>query len=339
MKYIKNFSLKDKKISFTLLNNSQDVKISLANAIRRIVMSNIPVYTTDEHKTVFFENNSILDNEFLNHRLQLVPINSEIDDLNYDELVITCKKSNEDEIISSVYVKDFICKVGEKIIDNNLLFPYPDILFSKLKMNQKLAFEAHLNKNNEDLGGAFYSPVCTCVYTFEIDEKEVSEITKSMTEKQVISFKTQEIERTYKKNEVGDPHSYLFEIESIGFYSPKNLLNMGMDILKNKLTTIKNEILNEKSEKVFISRNKDNSDFIVFDIQDENDTIGNLLSSYLTYDKDVFYAGYIIEHPLKRNFLLKMKLKDDNTFENIIKKLTETIDKLLKIVSSIHKEI
>jgi len=63
------------------------------------------------------------------------------------------------------------------------------------------------------------------------------------------------------------------------------------------------------------------------------------LSSYLTYDKDVFYAGYIIEHPLKRNFLLKMKLKDDNTFENIIKKLTETIDKLLKIVSSIHKEI
>jgi hypothetical protein len=37
-----------------------------------------------------------------------------------------------------------------------LLFPYPDILFSKLKMNQKLAFEAYLNKNNEDLGGAFY---------------------------------------------------------------------------------------------------------------------------------------------------------------------------------------
>ena len=75
------------------------------------------------------------------------------------------------------------------------------------------------------------------------------------------------------------------------------------------------------------------------DINDENDTLGNLLATYLTADKDVFFAGYIIEHPLKKNFILKIQLKENNSVENIILKMTEVIDLLLSYCNDISKDI
>ena len=93
------------------------------------------------------------------------------------------------------------------------------------------------------------------------------------------------------------------------------------------------------SVKVYIYQNKENINFINFDINDENDTIGNLLSTYLTANNEVFYAGYIIEHPLKKNFILKVQLKENNSVENIILKITEIIDLLLSYCNDISKEI
>ena len=49
-------------------------------------------------KTVFFENSSMIDNEFLEHRLKLIPINCDyIDSISkdYENIVISCKKQNE----------------------------------------------------------------------------------------------------------------------------------------------------------------------------------------------------------------------------------------------------
>ena len=139
-------------------------------------------------KTVFFENSSMIDNEFLEHRLKLIPINCDyIDSISkdYENIVISCKKQNENnENLISVYPSDFVCKIGDTELENAKIFPYPDILFGKLKMNQKISFESRLVRNNQEYGGYFFEPVSKCVYTFGIDEKKSNEMMKSMSEEE-----------------------------------------------------------------------------------------------------------------------------------------------------------
>jgi DNA-directed RNA polymerase subunit L len=346
MSFITNLSIDEKnnRISFLLKNNDK-IKISLANALRRIIISNIHVHIMG--KTVFFENSSMIDNEFLEHRLKLIPINCEyIDSLSkdyeniYENIVISCKKSNDNnENLISVYPSDFVCKIGNTELENSKIFPYPNILLGKLKMNQKVSFETRLVRNNQEYGGSFFEPVAQCVYTFGIDEKKSSEIMKSMSEEDQKKFSTLDIARVYSKTASGEPSVYNFDFVSIGFYPCMYILKKGVEILMNKLLIIKNEMKKTNSIKLYIYQNKENTNFINFDINDENDTLGNLLATYLTADKDVFFAGYIIEHPLKKNFILKIQLKENNSVENIILKMTETIDLLLSYCSDISKDI
>ena len=342
MSFITNLSIDEKnnKISFLLKNNDK-IKISFANALRRIMISNIHVHIMG--KTVFFENSSMIDNEFLEHRLKLIPINCDyIDSISkdYENIVISCKKQNENnENLISVYPSDFVCKIGDTELENAKIFPYPDILFGKLKMNQKISFESRLVKNNQEYGGSFFEPVAQCVYTFGIDEKKSNEMMKSMSEEEKKKFSTLDIARVYSKTATGEPSIYNFNYTSIGFYPCMYILKKGIELLINKLLVIKNEMKKTNSVKLYIYQNKENTNFINFDINDENDTLGNLFATYLTEDKDVFFAGYIIEHPLKKNFILKIQLKENNSVENIILKITEIIDLLLGYCNDINKDI
>ncbi len=346
MSFITNLNNDEKnnRISFSLKNNDK-IKISFANALRRIMISNIHVHIMG--KTTFYDNNSMIDNEFLEHRLKLIPINCDyIDSISknydniYENIVISCKKQNDNnENLISVYPSDFVCKIGDVELENSKIFPYPNILFGKLKMNQKISFETRLVKNNQEYGGSFYEPVAQCVYTFGIDEKKSTEMMSTMTEEEKAKFSTLDVQRVYAKTDNGEPELYNFDFISIGFYPCIYILKKGIEILTNKLLFIKNEMKKNNSVKVYIYQNKENINFINFDINDENDTIGNLLSTYLTANNEVFYSGYIIEHPLKKNFILKVQLKENNSVENIIAKNTEIIDLLLSYCNDISKEI
>jgi len=334
--YVTNFNTDaEGNTSFTL-NNNDNVKISFANALRRILISNIPVYVMDS--VTFYENSSMIDNEFFAHRLKLVPLNCDyLDTIDVQGITLTCKKQNPiNENIITVYVRDIVVKNGDEIIDNATIFPQPGIILGKLKMNQAISFEAKLGKDTQEHGGSFYEPVAQSVYTFDIDEKKSKEMMSSMDDNEKEKFATQDIERVYAKNKNGEPDRYNFRFISLGFYSSNNLMKKAIDILVNKLSLIKKEMKNSDSDKVFIYQNKEDTNFIIFDINNENDTIGNLLSTYLTDDNDVLYSGYIIEHPLKKNFLLKIQLKENNSLENIIKKMDEKLDYLIKIATDIY---
>ena len=54
-------------------------------------------YIIDENSIKIYSNTSILDNQFLIHQLKLIQIISNLDDVDYDNLIISCKKKNEAE--------------------------------------------------------------------------------------------------------------------------------------------------------------------------------------------------------------------------------------------------
>lgn len=307
MSYITNFNIKNDLLNFDLDNQSDKINISLANAIRRTIISDISTYTIDEKTVNFYTNNSILNNEFLAHRLALIPIISNLPNMNYEKLLISCNKINNSENIESIYANDFICINSEttEVLENDILFKYPNILFAKLKYNQQLIFEAKLIKNNSENGGSFYCPVSTCIYCFKIDEKQVNQATEKMTAQEKRSFNTLQNQRLYELNNNGNPNVYQFSIESIGFYDHKYILLSGLKLLIDRLNNLKVEFRNKDSKKVVLAENNENPDFFYFLIDNENETLGNLLSTYITYAKNVFYCGFVIEHPLKKNFYLK----------------------------------
>lgn len=340
MSYINNLKIDKDTVSFELNNSSNDIYISLANAIRRTIISDIDVYIIDENSTQFITNSSMLNNEFLKHRLTLIPIICDLKDINYQNLVISCKINNDEDNIKSVYVKDFICtdNVTNEVIDNSIIFKYPNILFAKLKHGNQIIFESKLTSNTSENGGSFFSVVSKCIYTFKIDQIEANKISKNMNPTEKNSFNTLEIERAYKKNSNGNPNDYIFSIESIGSYEPLDIVLKGIKLLINKLDYIKNEFKDKNSKKV-ISKDMDDQDCFIFIIDNENETIGNLLSTYITYIENVLYSGFVIEHPLKKNILLKIKLKDNNNLENILLLIDNNINTLINILNNILKDI
>jgi len=340
MSFISNLNTNNDLISFDLNNNSKELKISFANAIRRTIISDIYTYAIDAKNIIFYDNTSMLNTEFLKHRLTLIPIISNLQDINYDNITISCKKTNNGENMESVYVSDFVCTDGEnKIIDNSIIFEYPKILFAKLKHGQFLSFECKITKNNAYYGGSFFSPVSICLYTFKVDDIKVDKITKEMDESQKKTFFTQDVERIYKKNDLEEPYIYQFQIESIGFYDSKDILLLGINSLKERLNNLKIELRNKKSKKINILDNDEHPDFFEFLIDYENETIGNLLSTYMTYDHNVFYCGYVIEHPLKNNIIFKIKLKTDNNLDNTIKVIEDMIIYLISLLDKILSEL
>ena len=341
MSFILNRKLNNDTLTFDLVNDKKDIKISLANAIRRTIISDIQVYAIDDKTVVFHENNSVLNNEFLKHRLSLIPINSNLEGVDYDNLLITCKKSNDNETIEGVYVKDFevMDTNTDTIIENSLIFPYPAILFAKIKNNQFISFESKITKNSSEHGGSAFSPVSTCIYTFKIDKKEADEISNSLDEDKKKSFLNQDIQRVYEKNDIGEPNVYQFVVESIGFYDCLKIMDLSLDSLMSKLITVKEELLNKKSLKIKLVENLENPDFFDFLIDQENETLGNLLSTYLAYDKNVFYCGYLIQHPLKKNIILRLKLVNDNNLENVLSIIDSSIDNIISILNKIKIEL
>jgi DNA-directed RNA polymerase subunit L len=332
MTYIKNIKVNKNSLQFEINNASNDFKISFTNALRRIILSDITTWALDEKKIEFIENNSLLNNEFLKHRLSLIPFNNESDKVNYENLVISCSVKNESEDIRSIYVSDF--EIYDEILDEHYdiadFVEHTNILFAKLQNNEYFTFNAHFSNNSSYEGnkkqcGAQHCCVSTCIVTFKHDENIVKDTLKSVEKDEKDSFIINNKEKMYKKTDMGNPDVLEMNIESIGFYEVKNILKKGLVIMEEKINSYQDKL------KDFEFTNG----FYILNLENENDTLGNLVSSYINDEKEILFSGYIIEHPLYENVILKIKteLKKDDLIKVIIKNnnyLKEIINKLIK---------
>ena len=191
--------------------------------------------------------------------------------------------------------------------DNATLLPtfLPKLLASNNEI--KGYFEVAFN------GGASYSPVSSCIVTFN----------NSNYSKEAIS----ERERNYDLNTKNEPNTYNFSYENIGFFDSKELIKLGFDTLIEKLNEFKTKFDDYEFK----------NDFYFFMIKDENDTLGNLVTSYLMDNSNIEYSGYNIEHPLKNEIIIKIKINGKK--EQLFKIINYNIDDIISMVSTLKKEI
>ena len=320
-------------------NKKSEYCVSLINGIRRSIMCDIDVYCIDMDSTEFFENSKVIDNEFVNKRLSLIPIISDYPDVDYDSIRIVCKTKNNTQDSAYVYFSDleFMDATGKKIAKSFSYFP--KIPVTKLKPNHSISFETRLKKSNSMESGAGYNPTSTCVHTFEIDREalEAKIVELGLSEKEANSFRLDNGEQYYKRTE-GDgglPGVYNFRIESVGHLKAADIYQIGIEKLTERLLRAKAEINVKSSDKIVISRNKKSDEVYDIVFYEENDTLGNILSEYLSREPDVKYVGYRLSHPQKYEMHMKVSLTENNNKEGIAKKYIDVIGKVIKLLETL----
>jgi DNA-directed RNA polymerase I and III subunit RPAC2 len=335
MKYFNNFVKQNESdVSFELLNNN--INISFANAIRRICLADINTPAIKEENIKITENSSYLNSGILENRISLLPLYGNTD---YENITIILNKSNSSDEIMHIYSSDVSFIKNGQELDKSKYMIYNDILLTYLKKDEQFKFTSYASYSNVYNDGANFCPVSIISYSFKKDEKKIQEKLKEIEDPlEKKDFEILDASRIFSTIENEEPSVYEFCIESIGQFTPHDLLNQTFDKITEKLTNLKLYINEEKNSKISVSNADFNLESYDFNILDEDDTIGNLLSSYILDDDKIEYCGYDIPHPLDNKLIIRTALKQGNTMENNISVFKDNIDNLVKIIDEVKSE-
>ena len=339
---------------------------SLVNCLRRVIISEVKTcgFRTEEYEESdlkVVKNTSSLHNEFLLHRIGLIPINikdvNETDISKYKFILNVSNKTQDIIDITTRDIKIFNIETG-KDEDNLSFFPMnpltkDNILITRLKPTPDGTGERiHIEgKCSRGVGKEHirFSPVSKIVFVNKIDPKIYeTELKKYIAEHSDLSevdakhkFNIEESERHFHVDDNGDPNMFEFTLESVGVIPPETILLQGINQIVMKLKKFSAELEKTlKSTKSSITIKETKSLMKAFDIiiENESHTLGHLLQSHInkfSESKDLF-VGYKNPHPLDKKIMIRLKVDDINQVKSI---LQDTVAKLTKICLDMEKEV
>jgi DNA-directed RNA polymerase alpha subunit len=303
-----------------------DIDLAIVNGMRRIIMTDIPnlgaigeKLEKEEPTVSVITNTGALHDEFIIHRIGLIPICMTADEIeNYEDnsLVIELNVNNTTNKSIDVRTSDFKATFNDvEITEKKLreLFPQNkvskhNILITRLRPGEHLHLKANIVKRT-GRDNASFNPVSLSNFSYIQDPKEAKKY-ESLLDK----------ERAYYMNEYGDPTKFKFDIEHINVnMGPRYLIPKSLDIVINKLNNLMTELVNiNTTEIVKIQQFQDIAETYEFIIDNEDDTLGNIIQSYV-HDNYVRnkktvnnmackFIGYICPHPLKSTMIIRITL-------------------------------
>lgn len=259
----------------TLKFELEGTNLSMANAIRRVMIAEVPTLAIDWIQ--FNENSSVLPDEFIAHRLGLVPLWSEdivgnmiyARDCSCDEFCMHCAvEFNLDELAkqeqtfncTTTHLKSHNQAVrpacgGEHMQNqeiNGMMNNYnPDdqnqdeILLCKLRKDQHLKFKAYAKKGL----GKEHAKWIPAIVGFEYDpDNALRHTTFPKPEewpKSVHSQLTDADDHQAPYDAFGDPEKFYYNVEAIGQLKPETILLTAVQALKTKLGTVLSAVSEE----------------------------------------------------------------------------------------------
>jgi DNA-directed RNA polymerase subunit L len=289
--------------------------VATVNAIRRVILADIPVVGFSAEEEPSFEvlaNTGPLHNEFMQHRLGLLPLHlteEETDAYPAEPLTFELNVQNSGDTTVPVTTHDFkVSKNDIPLSDKEVRRIFPihrvsksPILITRLRVGEHLHVRGTaVKKTARDHAG--FCPVSLCTYHFKQDEAAAAAATSILDK-----------ERAYARNEYGEPVAFQFDIETEVGLTPRYLVHKALDILMAKLRNIPEELHNDASTKITYAPAETHG--YDFTIQNEDDTVGNLLQTYMhqVYVREgrnapnganIRYVGYYTPHPFNRTVVL-----------------------------------
>jgi len=357
--------IRDDELKFTL----SDVNVSIANAIRRIILTDIPIVVfrvspNDKNKCTIYDNTCGLNNEIVKHRLSCIPIHiKDVTEFPLKNYIMELNVQNNSDTSIYVTTKDFVVK--DKITDKPLpqdkireIFPPNDLTgdfidFVKLKPKPSeelpgkiinLVCEFDIGTAKED--GA-YNVVSTCSYGNTIDEAvQEAELQKlkqkwkdagkkeSEIEFEAANWKLLEGKRIFKKD------SFDFVIQTVGIYTNAELLNIACKIMVEKLENLNNIIDNDEIEIKTSDNTMKNSYDIILDNEDY--TVGKVIEYYMLYlyyqYGTLSFCGFKMLHPHDTFSVIRVAFPEPQEISKIKGILKQCSNTAIDTFRKINKE-
>jgi DNA-directed RNA polymerase subunit L len=328
-------SRSDSHITFTV----EDIDVSIVNALRRVILAEIPnvAFAIDLHggesDVIIHKNLSSLHNEYMMHRLSLVPLcfdEDEIDNFDKEKYKFVLNVKNEGNEMLDVTTADFTIydssgsrmdALAKKVFPANPITK-DHILLTRLKpnfMDPKKGDELNIEARailSVARKNACWAPVSIATFYNNVDEVKAQEAFIEFQSKNsglsrqeaLIRFDTLERQRCFKTNEYGEPCSFTFTVESECRMSPSYIVRKAFEVLIAKVTALIDKVT-ECKETVLPNM------VVSLDIPNEDHTIGNLMQAlmfnmYIRDSSRIDYIGYYVPHPLEERMVIRIKNKE-----------------------------
>jgi DNA-directed RNA polymerase subunit L/DNA-directed RNA polymerase alpha subunit len=320
-------------LKFTIV----DCNMSIANALRRIIISDIPTfvfrtYPYNENKAEITYNTTRFHNEIIKQRLSCVPIHIEDMDFPYKDYVVEVDVKNDTDNIIYVTTRDFkIRNIKTDVYSNEsavrAIFPPCSVTgdyieFARLqpKLSESIDGERLTFRCNFDIGtasqdGAF-NVISTCTYECSPDLTKANEVwgeTAAAMKKNDIGDKEIEFEKSnwflLEAKRYYHPNSYDFTIETVGVFENTEIVVKACDIMISKCNKFLDDLQHGKVSIVPSETTLKHG----FDVTlvNEDYTLGKVIEFYLYQqnfigDKTLSFCGFRKTHPHATDSIIRV---------------------------------
>jgi DNA-directed RNA polymerase II subunit RPB3 len=355
---------KEKLLTFDISN----IDVSIVNALRRVIISEVPTVafafdpTAKANDITIKVNTGSLHNEFLAHRISLIPLHfnkEETENFQPDKYVFVLHKKNTTESMMNVTTADIeiLDETGKRYPDDFHARIFPSnkitgdhILITRLKPNlfnidngDEIDIEMKASVNSGKVHSR-WTPTSLCVFENILDDNDVEEGLKAYIKKHENSgldelelrnrFNTLEKYRFFQKNEFLEPCAFRFSLESECGLPSSYIVRKGLMVLVEKLKTFIHNL--EEKNDIDVQQSQEMSFMTVYK---EDHTLGNLVQAMLynlyirgAEDKDYLsYIGYYKPHPLEDHIIFKFRTKSGDP----IKVMQQGCSKIRKMIEDI----
>ena len=353
-------------LSFTMSN----INHSLANSLRRIILSDIPTlifrtFPHSESKVDISINTTRLNNEILKQRIGCIPIHITDTDFPYQDYVVEVDKHNESNTIELVTTEDFQVKniSTNKYLSSTAtkeLFP-PDLITGDYIPITRLRPKLSENMEGEhlqlvalfDIGTAkedgMYNVVSTCAYGATTDAVKANDVWNDK-QKELAKTDVDSEEIEFQKvnwflldaKRITIPYSFDYTIESVGVFSNFTIIYKACDIMiakcKKLISMIENgDVSIENNDNTTI-----NNEFIIT-LKDEDYTLGNSLNyflyeKYYIGNKKLSFVGFRVPHPHIPNGIIRMAFETVSDTTTVSQYLTLAAEDVITTFTNIQNK-
>ena len=340
---IESFVDHDGTLKFTV----KQINVSLANAVRRTILADIPTYCFRtlphaENRVDITANTTRLNNEIIKQRMGCIPIHLKANDpdfehFNVEDYRVVLDVQNTGTANAYVTTKDFRMvnvKTGKELSESVVrrIFP-PDaitsgyILLARLMPRltqfvegERLALTAEIGVGTSRMDG-MYNVVSTCAYcatpNVEEAEKVWAERAKILerdgNDPAAIAFE--------KKNwfameaqRYTHPDSFDFIIESVGVYSNTEIVTKSCLLLVEKCKKLISDIENASGDVDVSPSDTTLSNGYDVTLQNEDYTLGKCIEYFIHTNhyagsKTVSFCGFRKNHPHDTHSMIRMAFR------------------------------